>query len=375
MTLVLTLPAVSPDTWSIPITDEPQLVGRAKSADICLESVFVSKEHCRFWMESGRCHVEDCGSRNGTFVRGRQIDRAVVASGDRVIVGSFELLVADEEDIQPTDYDLPSSETLFNQTTLSQPVGLEPPPTLSEPATEERRLASIVHQRLTPSRRIGLPGMLVEVAYIPSGLLGGDCFECFELNDRCVLALFDSMSHGTKAALMNTLIRSELHRWVSLTAEPGKCLEHLNRELVEMQIDDLYVCASLAMWFPATSTMVYSTAGQQPPLFVRGGKVTNANETAGGYPLGTVAGGHFEEKLLQLTPQDRLYFFTDGLSDVLRGNRETRSSAGRIADKLLQNPTESLTSLARSILKSNASEAQDDALLVGCEVVSLPKVV
>src|ERR1043165_6862449 len=101
MTLILTLANVSPDTWARPITVLPQVVGRDKSADIHFESNFVSKEHCRFWMEEDEYFVEDCGSTNGTFVGGEKIDRVKLKSGDKVLIGNFELIVADDTQIRP----------------------------------------------------------------------------------------------------------------------------------------------------------------------------------------------------------------------------------------------------------------------------------
>src|SRR5690606_24642452 len=96
------------------------------------------------------------------------------------------------------------------------------------PEEEVRHLASIVHNRLTPSRRIGLPGLFVEVAYHPSGSLGGDGFHCVEIGERWVLAVFDSMNHGAKSALALSLLRAEMERCVNLTAQPSQCLDWMN---------------------------------------------------------------------------------------------------------------------------------------------------
>lgn len=389
MTLMLTLADISADTWSRSITDVPQVAGRSPNAEIHLESRFVSKEHCRFWYEAGEYFVEDCGSTNGTFLGGRRIQREALKSGDHVLIGNFEILVADNSHVCPTDYELPSSTTLMSNATVEQLrpaqtafVPLKPLETdrSSKPveqiehiaSSEERRLAAAVHQRLTPNRRIGLPGMLVEVAYLPSGNLGGDCFECLELSDRYVLAMFDSMNHGTNAALTIMLIRAELRRWVSLTHEPGKCLEQLNAELLKLQINDLYIAASLAMWFPMTSTVVYATAGHHPPFWIREGELLNPRESAGGLPLGISAGETFEERLLQLRPKDRLFFFSDGLSDSVRERTGPEASSKRLADELLKIKTDGLHQLSNRLIQSTTGMPRDDALIVACEIGPTP---
>ena len=369
MSLILTLSDISPDTWSMPITPSPQLVGRDHTAHIHLESRFVSKHHCKIWMDGETCFVEDLGSMNGTYVAGERIKRVAIKSGDRVLVGNFELLVADESQILPTDPELLLPATLYSQDVVSTTEKLlAKPAAIEETPNDVQVLAAAVHSRLTPSRRIGLPGMLIEVAYFPSGLLGGDSFECLELEDRWALALFDSMNHGSKAALTISLIRSELNRWISLIPEPARCLEHLNEELVKLKIDDLYVCGGLAMWFPVTSTMVYATAGQHPPMWLRDDKVLNPDEMAGGLPLGVAADTRYEEKLLQLRPKDRLFFFSDGLRDAFRGRSQAGPVAGRLAREVLTRTGEGLRQQAERIVKAQKDSILDDALLVACEV-------
>ena len=178
--------------------------------------------------------------------------------------------------------------------------------------------------------------MIVDVVYHPSGMLGGDCFESFELNNRWIMSLFDPMTHGVKAAMNSMLLRAELQRWVSLTAEPARCLQWINSELTLLGINDLYVSATVAAWFPRTHTLVYAAAGEHPPLILRDGKVRNLGETAGGMPLGVAAGEHYTEHLVQLKPGDRVFFFTDGVGEVVGGENSTGLTAPDLARRLEQ---------------------------------------
>jgi two-component system, cell cycle response regulator len=73
------------------------LVGRARTADICLSDVGVSRIHCivHSSAESG-CFVEDQRSTNGTAVNGRNIMGLVrLAAGDRISVGPEAVLQFD----------------------------------------------------------------------------------------------------------------------------------------------------------------------------------------------------------------------------------------------------------------------------------------
>ena len=66
-------------------------IGRKSSNDIALPDRTVSKYHAVVGRVKGKVVVKDLGSRNGTFVDGEKIEKAVLVSGDRVRVGSINL--------------------------------------------------------------------------------------------------------------------------------------------------------------------------------------------------------------------------------------------------------------------------------------------
>jgi pSer/pThr/pTyr-binding forkhead associated (FHA) protein len=68
--------------------------GRA-GADVVLSEESVSRQHARFSHEDGALWVVDLGSTNGTFVNGTRLrDKARLAHGDRVLVGTQGLVVS-----------------------------------------------------------------------------------------------------------------------------------------------------------------------------------------------------------------------------------------------------------------------------------------
>ena len=67
------------------------VIGRGSDADIRLHSLQVSRHHVRIECAGGTCTVEDLQSSNGTFVNDKQVDRAILAPGDRLRIGDVEL--------------------------------------------------------------------------------------------------------------------------------------------------------------------------------------------------------------------------------------------------------------------------------------------
>jgi pSer/pThr/pTyr-binding forkhead associated (FHA) protein len=68
-------------------------VGRARRADFIVDAALVSRLHCRLEAGDDTLEVVDLSSTNGTFVNGRRVERAQLASGDRLRVGRLELTV------------------------------------------------------------------------------------------------------------------------------------------------------------------------------------------------------------------------------------------------------------------------------------------
>lgn len=64
-------------------------MGRADDCEIVLSDVGVSRRHARFVVSGGEVRVEDTGSGNGTFVRGKRVDREVLRDGDEVVIDPF----------------------------------------------------------------------------------------------------------------------------------------------------------------------------------------------------------------------------------------------------------------------------------------------
>jgi pSer/pThr/pTyr-binding forkhead associated (FHA) protein len=68
-------------------------LGRAPRADFNVDAALVSRLHCRLRATDDTLEVEDLKSTNGTFVNDQRVERAGLATGDRLRVGRMELTV------------------------------------------------------------------------------------------------------------------------------------------------------------------------------------------------------------------------------------------------------------------------------------------
>ncbi len=96
---------LAPGTW---------IVGRATTADIELNHVEISRQHCRFAWDGTVCTVEDLGSVRGTRVNDARIkERTTLRPGDRVGVGpaTIEFGLGDAPQLDAAARPKPADET------------------------------------------------------------------------------------------------------------------------------------------------------------------------------------------------------------------------------------------------------------------------
>jgi serine phosphatase RsbU (regulator of sigma subunit) len=72
------------------IGHSPFSVGRMPGSDLLLEHAYVSRKHAEIVFDNGHFFIVDQGSRHGTFVNGKKVDRQKLEVNDAVHFGSIE---------------------------------------------------------------------------------------------------------------------------------------------------------------------------------------------------------------------------------------------------------------------------------------------
>ncbi len=74
------------------ITTPSVVLGRSREADIRVADVNVSRRHAELRQEGAGYWIVDLGSTNGLEINGKRADRARVRDGDRITIGSTEIV-------------------------------------------------------------------------------------------------------------------------------------------------------------------------------------------------------------------------------------------------------------------------------------------
>lgn len=75
------------------VVSEPRVVlGRSREAGVRISDVNISRKHAEIRQEGSTYWVVDLGSTNGTLVNGKRVDRQRLRDGDRITLGSTEIV-------------------------------------------------------------------------------------------------------------------------------------------------------------------------------------------------------------------------------------------------------------------------------------------
>ncbi|HYY26409.1 MAG TPA: SpoIIE family protein phosphatase [Chthoniobacterales bacterium] len=160
--------------------------------------------------------------------------------------------------------------------------------------------------------------------YQPSMSVSGDFFEVLKLSDTTAgLFICDVMGHGVRAALVASTVSALVGQLRDYCGNPGEFLTRLNRGLratLEYSDGPLFASAFYLLADLDKGTLRYANAGHPNPL-----RIHWASERADTYPLNGArpgpAIGLFEDAVYsncscELSPQDTVLLFTDGLFEV-----------------------------------------------------------
>ena len=78
------------------ISNKIDIIGRGSSATIFLDDDGVSRNHAEVFMMSGCVEIIDLNSRNGIFVNGTKTRKSFLNDGDKVSIGSVDLVYSNE---------------------------------------------------------------------------------------------------------------------------------------------------------------------------------------------------------------------------------------------------------------------------------------
>ena len=166
----------------------------------------------------------------------------------------------------------------------------------------------------------------------PAKEVGGDFYDFFLVDDdHLAVVIADVSGKGVPAALFMVIAKTLIKNHAQNQEAPGTVFTQTNEQLCEGNDAGLFVTGWMGVLEISTGKFVYVNAGHNPPLLKRAGGTFEWLKSRPGFVLAGMEGVRYRENTLQLEPGDRLYLYTDGVTEATNSREEL------FGDERLQN--------------------------------------
>ena len=221
--------------------------------------------------------------------------------------------------------------------------------------------AARVQRTLLPEGLPEIQGLNFAWKYKPCDELAGDALNIVRINDDLIaLYLLDVSGHGVPAALLSVTVTRSLHPRAggspSLVAGPGANPDAVDPAQVASRLNALYPMESngdhyftmiYGLLDVRTHRLRFTVAGHPGPILVREGSPPERLDVMG-FAIGIIDDAEFEESVIDLQHGDRLYLYSDGLTEEVNpqddefGNERLLNAIAECQGFSLQDTIESL---------------------------------
>lgn len=231
-------------------------------------------------------------------------------------------------------------------------------------------------------RLTGVDGSRTDVhaAMYPAREVGGDLYDCFELDARTLcVALGDVSDKGMHAALFmartRSLLRAAALQHLRMTGglpAPSQIMSLLNDELCKNNPGCMFVTLFLGLLDVDSGRLRYTNAGHPRPLCVRGGREVTELDGHPGPPVGVIETATYLDAEATLARGETLVLLSDGVPDMLDPEGRAYTLARVRADLLEVAPADVATLTRRLIERvfafARGAPQEDDVTLLALRI-------
>ncbi len=171
----------------------------------------------------------------------------------------------------------------------------------------------------------------------PAREVGGDFYDCFQVDeDHMAVVIADVSGKGVPAALFMVIAKTLIKTKAKGILSPGRVLEEVNREIYDTNEEDMFVTLFLGILELSTGKFVCANAGHNPPIHLHKDGRAEYFSIKQNFILGVMPGMTFEENVVQLEENDKIFLYTDGITEAIDEKNEFYGEERLLAQ--LQNP-------------------------------------
>lgn len=189
---------------------------------------------------------------------------------------------------------------------------------------QDLRAARAIQRSLVPQHMPRIPGYSIAVRYSACYEVGGDCVDIVGLADGVqVMAVADVAGKGLASAIVSTAFRSAFRASVGAGLPLAELVSRLNHQHCD-EGDEArmrYVTGIFLKLDPNNHRLEVVNAGHNSGFLLSpDGQLHELKASA--TPIGILPIAEYRAETLSFPPGSRLLFYTDGLTEVFRGDEE-----------------------------------------------------
>ncbi|WP_322113320.1 SpoIIE family protein phosphatase [Leptospira kanakyensis] len=237
---------------------------------------------------------------------------------------------------------------------------------------KDLRLAKNIQKGLIPEIIPDWNGIQFWTGFTPMQEVSGDYYDYFPYNmDKLGVAVCDVSGHGVPAAFITALSKLLFSNYKK--PKPSEIFKLINRELLDLVKQQGYTTCVYVL-IHDDYKVLYSIAGHPRPILFRA-KTNKAEICEGdGTFLGMFpdAGETFMDFQIQLEPGDKLFLYTDGLTEAENDKGDAFGETKLIQiiescfDKSIQETVENILSIHKEF--TMGTDPMDDITLLGLQL-------
>ena len=148
--------------------------------------------------------------------------------------------------------------------------------------------------------------------------VGGDLYDLFLIDGQnLAITVGDVSGKGIPAALFMAVTQSVLRLVLRHADDVAHQMRAANELLISFNKESLFATLFCGVLHLPTGVLAYCNCGHNPPIISRKGEESVQRLGRTGPPLALVAGAAFSARTVQLTSDDCLVLFTDGITEAL----------------------------------------------------------
>jgi len=163
-----------------------------------------------------------------------------------------------------------------------------------------------------------LPSLQISALLEPARTVGGDFFDCLQLDlTRVFFVLGDVSGKGMPAAVFMALCKATIKAAAARGGDLGAAMTRAAAEITRENPEQLFVTAFAGILDSSTGMLECCNAGHEPPYLLTASGTLERLPNAGGPPLCTLDNFEYTTAYRELAPGDSLCVLSDGVTEAM----------------------------------------------------------